>query len=121
MVFNMSVTRLARTFSALEVSPSGKPKKKQSKRNDRLLVLPVSLIAKKLRTDKRYHWGKPVTKEASIRMTACIEYLMSELVELAGNVARDVKRTRIEPRHIQIAVRNDEELNKLLGGITINA
>jgi len=23
------------------------------------------------------------------------------------------------PRHIQLAVRNDEELNKLLGGITI--
>ena len=25
------------------------------------------------------------------------------------------------PRHIQLAVRNDEELNKLMGGVTIAA
>jgi len=38
---------------------------------------------------------------------------------LAGNAARDNKKTRIVPRHIQMAVRSDEELNKLLGGVTI--
>ena len=37
----------------------------------------------------------------------------------AGNAARDNKKTRIIPRHIQLAVRNDEELNKLLGSVTI--
>ena len=39
--------------------------------------------------------------------------------QLAGNAARDNKKTRIIPRHIQLAVRNDEELNKLFGGVTI--
>lgn len=38
---------------------------------------------------------------------------------MAGNAARDNKKTRIVPRHIQLAVRNDDELTKLLGSVTI--
>ncbi|KAL5781548.1 hypothetical protein ACOSP7_006577 [Xanthoceras sorbifolium] len=45
-------------------------------------------------------------------------YLYIQVLELAGNAARDNKKNRIVLRHIQL-VRNDEELSKLLGMVTI--
>ena len=46
--------------------------------------------------------------------------MTAEILELAGNASRDNKKRRVIPRHIQLAVRNDEELNKLLGKVTIS-
>ncbi|KAK0886099.1 histone H2A [Friedmanniomyces endolithicus] len=36
-----------------------------------------------------------------------------------GDVAEQLVQLRIIPRHLQLAIRNDEELNKLLGHVTI--
>jgi histone H2A len=56
---------------------------------------------------------------APVYLGAVPEDLAAEVLELAGDAARDNKKTRTVPRHIQLAVLNDEELNKLLGGVTI--
>ncbi|MCI23547.1 histone H2A 7, partial [Trifolium medium] len=45
--------------------------------------------------------------------------LQFPVLELAGNAARDNKKNRINPRHVCLAVRNDDELGKLLQGVTI--
>ena len=58
---------------------------------------------------------------APVYLAAVLEYLCAEILELAGNAARDNKKSRIIPRHISLAVKNDEELNKLLSGVTIAA
>lgn len=50
-------------------------------------------------------------------MTRCSSPLLptAEILELAGNAARDNKKGRVTPRHILLAVANDEELNQVRG------
>merc|ERR1740138_1625652 len=64
-------------------------------------------------------FAKRVPVGGAIYLTAVIEYIVAEILELAGNAAKEQKKNRIIPRHIQLAIRNDEELNKYMKDVTI--
>ncbi|PKU78136.1 Protein H2A.7 [Dendrobium catenatum] len=109
---------------------SGAAKKATSRSSKAGLQFPVGRIARFLKAGK---YAERVGAGAPVYLAAVLEYLAAEVwlffyfflvwlvqvLELAGNAARDNKKTRIVPRHIQLAVRNDEELSKLLGTVTI--
>ncbi|KAJ0733939.1 putative transcription factor Hap3/NF-YB family [Helianthus annuus] len=96
---------------------AGSPRKKSVTRSVKAgLQFPVGRIGRYL---KHGRYAKRVGTGAPVYLAAVLEYLAAEVLELAGNVARDNKKTKINPRHVQLAVRNDEELGKLLDGVTI--
>ena len=65
------------------------------------------------------NYAKRIGAGAPVYLAVVMEYLATEVLELAGNAAHDNKKTRIIPSHLQLAICIDKELNKLLSGVTI--
>ncbi|POY71711.1 hypothetical protein BMF94_5071 [Rhodotorula taiwanensis] len=95
----------------------GDSSKAQSRSAKAGLQFPVGRIHRLLR---RGNYAQRVGAGAPVYLAAVLEYLAAEILELAGNAARDNKKSRIIPRHLQLAIRNDEELNRLLGHVVIS-
>ncbi|XP_073429899.1 core histone macro-H2A.1 isoform X1 [Dendrobates tinctorius] len=98
-------------------SRGGKKKTTKTSRSAKAgVIFPVGRM---LRYIKRGHPKYRIGVGAPVYMAAVLEYLTAEILELAGNAARDNKKGRVTPRHILLAIANDEELNQLLKGVTI--
>nr|KAF6348683.1 hypothetical protein mMyoMyo1_006135 [Myotis myotis] len=98
-------------------SRGGKKKSTKTSRSAKAgVIFPVGRM---LRYIKKGHPKYRIGVGAPVYMAAVLEYLTAEILELAGNAARDNKKGRVTPRHILLAVANDEELNQLLKGVTI--
>lgn len=104
------------------MSPKGKPNGKKSgappnTRSTRAgLVFPVGRTHRQLRNGR---YAKRVSPGAAVYMASSLEYLTSEILELAGSRAKKNNRTCIMPKHIAMAVEKDVEMKTLLGGIYI--
>ena len=93
-------------------SNTGSKQNRISKSNRSGLEFSISRIESILRNQVlRKH--NNLSQTASVYLAGVLEYLTAEILELAGNAARDNKRSRIIPRHIFLAIMNDEELGEL--------
>lgn len=74
-------------------------KKSTSRSSKAGLQFPVGRVGRFL---KRGRYAARVGAGAPVYLASVLEYLTAEILELAGNAARDNKKTRIVPRHIQL-------------------
>jgi hypothetical protein len=63
--------------------------------------------------------GRIVNRKAAVYFTGLILYIAAEVLDVAGNEAKDCKADIISPRHITLAIRGDEDLDTMFPGLIL--
>jgi histone H2A len=69
---------------------------------------------------KRGRYADRTGASAGAFMAAVLEYLTAEILEMAGDMCHQAHKKTIKPKHINVAIRSDEELSKLVSNTTIS-
>ena len=107
---------LGHTIDTGSRSEAEAPKKKPTITSRSGLQFNVHRVLKQMKGSHPNNGAKKVQPTAAIYMAAILEYLAAEVLELAGNASRDLKKRTVHPRHLQLAIRGDEELDILIKG-----
>merc|ERR1719193_1016430 len=102
----MNISELGSTQDGKEA------KEQQSKQQRACLEFPVEQIQCSL--TKRVTDKSIVSDEAAIYLTAILEHVCAEVLELAGNASKDNQCNQITAKSLQLAVQGDDELHKFV-------
>ena len=91
-------------------------KDRMSKTKRAGLVMSVPRVLNKL---KEGRYSKRVGDTGAVYLASVLEYMLLEILELAGNCARFFRKKRITPRCIQLSLLHDKELNQLTKGVIV--
>jgi len=111
------------TYSSAQKGPGVGVKGKEvvvtrrlSKSKRACLVMPVAKVLAGL---KKGRYAPRVRDDAAVYLAATLEYLVAEVLELAGNCSKYMKRKRVTPHHIQMTFLHDSELGELTKGVIV--
>ncbi|OMJ88383.1 hypothetical protein SteCoe_9702 [Stentor coeruleus] len=79
------------------------------------LIFPVSRV---MRLMKKRRYADRISTNSAIGVSAVLEYLTAEILEIAGDKALDPSsesKSMIKPRHICLAVKDDQEMSAAIG------
>lgn len=112
-----------------KMSPTQKQKESEKRMATRKslqgdLIFPVTRMRRTLRsrlslTKNKKGSARVVNTQAAVFTTAVLEYLVAEVLELAGECALQMKKKRIVPRHIMAAIKRDDELATFIPKATV--